>query len=43
MERRGAIGLIGGLAMVAVGAAALAPPNDQDTAYHREQYDLTFK
>src|SRR5215470_10558672 len=35
MERRGAIGLIGGLAVVAVGAAALAPPIAQDPAYHR--------
>ncbi len=35
MERRRAIGLVGGLAALAAGAAALAPPIPQDPAYHR--------
>src|SRR5690349_14144070 len=35
MERRGAIGVVGGLAVMAAGAAALAPPIAQNPAYHR--------
>lgn len=35
MERRAAIGLIGGLAVLATGGALLAPPIPQDPAYHR--------
>lgn len=35
MGRRGAIGLIGGLAAVAGAAALLVPPLSQDPAYHR--------
>jgi hypothetical protein len=34
VERRTAIGLIGGLAVMAAGAALLAPPIPQDPAYH---------
>src|SRR5215475_7040830 len=35
MDRRAAIGLIGGLAVLAVGGALLVPPIPQDPAYHR--------
>jgi hypothetical protein len=35
MERRTAIGLVGGLALVAAAGALLVPPIPQDPAYHR--------
>ena len=35
MGRRAAIGLVGGLAVLAAGAALLVPPIPQDPAYHR--------